>query len=94
MRRLLLFGSWVPVALWAASLIYVRQYEGWGAWAAAPLLLPSLALSAAWAAAGLLLLAGDAVGGRPFDRRVLGATLVGGFVILYYTLRYLARPTG
>lgn len=37
--------SWIPVALYVATSIYVQQYDGWGAWAAAPMFLIPLAAS-------------------------------------------------
>ena len=45
MGRLFVTISWVPLAIFVATSIYVRQFDGWGAWAAAPLLLLPLAVS-------------------------------------------------
>ena len=45
--------SWVPVAFFAGTWAYVGRYDGWGAWAAAPLLLLPIGLSAAMAGVGL-----------------------------------------
>jgi hypothetical protein len=54
-RRAFLRSCWVPPALWAATVLYLRPYDGWGAWAAAPLLLPSLIMSAVWGVFGVIL---------------------------------------
>ena len=43
--RIFISISWIPLALFVATWVYIRQYDGWGAWAAAPLIIPSLALS-------------------------------------------------
>jgi len=37
--RLLIGLCWVPVASLAGLMLYVRQFDGWGRWSAAPLLL-------------------------------------------------------
>lgn len=90
-RRALIRSCWVPATLWVATLLYIRPYDGWGAWAAAPLLLPSLVLGVAAGACGGLLL-GRAIARRlPLDRAVLAATLLGAAPAQYYGLRWLAR---
>lgn len=43
---------WVPVACLVAVEAYARGFDGWGAWATAPLFLLPLALSVAIAGAG------------------------------------------
>ncbi|MDX1396239.1 MAG: hypothetical protein R3195_17800 [Gemmatimonadota bacterium] len=42
--------AFVPAITFVVLLIYVRGYDGWGAWAAAPLLLvpPVVSLPIAW----------------------------------------------
>jgi hypothetical protein len=85
---------WVPPALWAATLLYLRPYDGWGAWAAAPLLLPSLVMSAVWGILGVTLLGKAAIRDRRPDVPVLVATLLSGAAALYYTLRYILRSAG
>jgi len=47
--------SWIPAATWIGMRAYVGQYDGWGAWAAAPLLLVPVAVSAVFVGIGLLL---------------------------------------
>jgi hypothetical protein len=70
-----------------ATLWYLRGYDGWGAWAAAPLLLPSFVLSAVWGCAGLVLSGRSLVRTRQLDVPLLLATVVSGVPALYYTLR-------
>ena len=91
MRSVFVKGCWVPIALWIATLIYIEPYDGWGAWAAAPLLVPSGLLSLFWGAVGAGTLAYHAVRKRPLDVPVLSATLTGGVVIGYYVVRQLLR---
>ncbi len=43
---------WLPAACLVAVELYARGFDGWGAWATAPLFLPPLILSLAIAAAG------------------------------------------
>ena len=47
---------WVPAAAWIGAREYVTRYDGWGRWAAAPLLLAPVALSALFVGAALFLL--------------------------------------
>lgn len=90
-RRVFIRASWVPLALWVGTLLYLRRLEGWGAWAAAPLLLPSFALSLWWGCLGVVLLGRAVLRDRRADFPVLAATLVSGAAALYYILRYLVR---
>ena len=48
--------SWVPVMAWVCASSVVDRYDGWGAWAAAPLLLLPVALSALFVGVGLLVI--------------------------------------
>jgi hypothetical protein len=93
-RRTFVRSCWVPAALWVATLLYIRPYDGWGAWAAAPLLLPSVLLSAAWGLLGISLLGRAVTRRQPVDLAVLAATAVGSAPVLYYTLRHLLRSAG
>jgi len=45
---------WLPTISLVAVEFYVRNFEGWGAWATAPLFLLPLVLSAVIAFAGIL----------------------------------------
>lgn len=44
---------WVPIACLIAVEIYARTFEGWGAWATAPLFLLPLVVSLAIAGGGV-----------------------------------------
>jgi hypothetical protein len=48
------FLCWVPAAAWIWARVEVDRYDGWGAWAAAPLLLVPVAVSALFVGVGLL----------------------------------------
>jgi hypothetical protein len=93
-RRWFLASSWLPPAIWGATLVYLRPYDGWGAWAAAPLLLPSVWLAAAWLGVGLLLLVRNAVREGALDLPLLVATVTGGAALIYYTAAYWLRQAG
>lgn len=47
-RRLYVAFSPTPLLLFALLLVYMGTLEGWGAWAAAPMILPTRAESARW----------------------------------------------
>ena len=50
--RGLMWSFWIPVASLIGIELYVGNFDGWGAWAAAPLFLVPLVLSVAVAGAG------------------------------------------
>lgn len=43
--KIFAYICWIPLALWIAANVYVSRFEGWGAWAAAPVLVGPLVLS-------------------------------------------------
>ena len=47
------FACWIPLLLWIGLDAYVSRFEGWGQWAAAPILLIPLFASAAFSIFGL-----------------------------------------
>lgn len=93
-RRWFLATCWLPPAIWGATLVYLRPYDGWGAWAAAPLLLPSVGLAGTWLAVGLLLVVRSAVRSGAIDLPLLGATVTAGAAMIYYTVAYWLRQAG
>jgi hypothetical protein len=48
--------SWVPLATFVTAQLYLDRFEGWGRWAAAPMLLVPVALSSAFVGWGVLML--------------------------------------
>jgi hypothetical protein len=44
--------SWVPLGAFVAANLYVDEFEGWGQWAAAPVLLGPVLLSAVFVVIG------------------------------------------
>jgi hypothetical protein len=86
-RRPFLWLSPLPLVLWALGLRYLAHLEGWGAWgAAAPVLLPVLALSAVLGGWGLVLLWRARRRGEPLGRLAL-ATLTASTVAVYHGVR-------
>ena len=90
-RRLLLRTCWLPPALWAGAQLYIDQYDGWGAWAAAPVLLPAVMLSMGMGAAGLVLLMLVRRRARAWDVPLLAATAVSSSVIAYLVVENALR---
>lgn len=56
-------ASWIPVATFIAAQLYVDRFDGWGAWAAAPILLAPVAISAGYVGAGVLVVRRERDGG-------------------------------
>jgi len=51
-RAVFVRTSWFPLATFLAARLYVGGFEGWGQWAAAPVLLGPVFLSGAFLLAG------------------------------------------
>ena len=58
------WASWIPLVTFVAAQRYIDQFEGWGAWAAAPILLGPVFVSAAYVLAGVLVLRAERDLGR------------------------------
>lgn len=84
---MLIATCWVPAATWYLTSVYLRQYDGWGAWAAAPLLLPALCLSLGLGIAGFVGVGISYRRTHRLDVPLLAASLVAASVILYLLAR-------
>ncbi len=85
-RQIFLLTSWIPLASLIALLRYVKRFDGWGAWGAAPLFLPVIGLSAIMGLVGIVLYFRQLRNGHR-DFRLLAATLLAGSVAFYYFIR-------
>jgi hypothetical protein len=85
-RQRFLLTSWIPLACLAAVLWYLKQFDGWGSWGAAPLFLPVISLSAIAGLLGIVLCFRQWRNGHR-DFRLFAATLLAGSVALYYCIR-------
>jgi hypothetical protein len=81
---------WVPAALWIWARAVAGRYDGWGAWAAAPLLLVPVAVSFLFVGTGFLLVGRPVRGGR--HRGDWIAIGVAALPVLWIALRILAAP--
>ena len=89
-HRIYLRVAVLPALLWAAALWYLTRLEGWGAWgAAAPVLIPVLALSAVLGLVGVALVWRAWRHGEPVRALVL-ATATASVVAMYYAVRGVA----
>ena len=52
--RIFRWTSWIPLATFVTAHLYVDRFDGWGAWAAAPILLIPIVISAGYMLAGVL----------------------------------------
>lgn len=53
MLTLFVWTSWIPLTALVAVDLYVDRFEGWGQWAAAPLLLAPVILSGVFVLVGV-----------------------------------------
>ncbi len=88
-RRIFLWTSPLPPVLHLLALWYVGRFDGWGAWAAAPLLLPAILLSAGMFLTGIAFWYQGRGSGR--NPRLIAATVLAGSVALFYLFRALSR---
>jgi hypothetical protein len=56
LRKIYLYTSWFPLAMFIAAYIYLETLDGWGQWATAKAVIASLTLSLFYTLAGLFML--------------------------------------
>ena len=88
-RRIFLWTASLPLVLHLLAMWYVGRFDGWGAWAAAPMLLPAIILSAGMFVSGIALWHRRRRNGH--DPLLLAATFLAGSVALFYFIRALSR---
>jgi arsenate reductase len=76
----------LPLVLLALISIYVKQFDGWGAWAAAPLLIPPFILSFVQGLWGILLIRQAKREDVP-QRKLMSATLLAGSLAILAILK-------
>jgi len=86
--RIFRFISWIPIAVWIATEMYTRGFEGWGQWAAAPMFLVPVVLSAAMVPVGLRLCRDQSRAAGPI-RPTAVATLLAAVPALWFLARAL-----
>jgi len=82
--------AWTPIAVWIATEIFTRGFEGWGRWAAAPMFLIPMVLSAALIPVGLRLCRDQHRAEGPV-RPTAVATLIAAAAALWFLARALYR---
>jgi ABC-type spermidine/putrescine transport system permease subunit II len=75
----------MPPLVLIATFIYISQFDGWGAWAAAPMLLIPIIFSAVIGSYGLLLLYSRNRLGEPLFKLTLN-TLLAGSPVLWFLI--------
>ncbi len=75
--------SWVPIVSFGIATIYVKSFDGWGAWAAARVLILPVLLSAVFGAVGIFVIICASRGGRVPARLIL-STLLSGCISLWF----------
>ena len=73
----------MPLASLAIAFWYVNRFEGWGAWATAPIFLPVIGFSAIMGLAGLVLWLREWRNGRRAFGLLMAALLAGSVSILF-----------
>lgn len=80
--------SWLPLAALLAGFAYVGRYDGWGRWAAAPLLLVPVFLSALMALFGAVVCRREADAGGVTKPTALAAVLAA-IPLIWFMIRAL-----
>jgi len=76
-------ACWIPLLLWIGLSAYVSRFEGWGQWAAAPVLLIPLFTSAAFSLYGLAGVLLNYHRQRSVAKRDIFATLACSLPVMY-----------
>lgn len=84
-------ASWIPLVGFVGVWLYIRQFEGWGGWGAAGLILIPLLASVIMCCIGLGLIVSARAGRRP-AKTLLIATLLSGVPLLFIGLRMIIAP--
>lgn len=82
-RKVFIALCWLPPATWLLSMEYIRSYDGWGAWAAAPLLLPPVVLSVGLGLAGFIAVIAEFRHTGRVDGPLVAASALAASVIVY-----------
>ena len=85
-RKIFIFLSPLPLVFFVLLLIYVNQFEGWGAWAAGPMLIPPIILSFMMGVWGVLLIWQAKREDVP-EGKLFWATLLAGSLAIWVALR-------
>lgn len=86
-RRTFLWMSWLPPVLYGLGIAYIERFEGWGQWAAAPVLLPALVASLVLGVVGALLILSALREERRLDWTLVAGTALASSVVLYLWAR-------
>lgn len=78
----------LPLLLFGIAWWHVNQFEGWGQWAAAPMLILPIAFSFLVGSWGVTLIVQERLARQPITHLVLG-TLLGGSVVVIAIVRWL-----
>jgi len=81
--KLYITFSWLPLALFLSALVYVNQFDGWGAWAAGQVLIYPLILSMIMGSLGIIMIVVSARKNVVATRLIL-ATLLSGCTGLWF----------
>ena len=83
------FACWIPGLLWIGLDVYVNRFEGWGQWAAAPILLIPLLASAVFILIGLTVVWSRYRRQRSISKIDALATFVSGLPVMILVLEKL-----
>ncbi len=85
------FACWIPLLPWIGLDAYVSRFEGWGQWAAAPILLIPLFASAAFSILGLAGVLSNYHSQRSVAKSDIFATFVSGIPLIIACIANLMK---
>jgi hypothetical protein len=87
-RKIFIYTSWLPLAMYIAAYYIILKVDGWGQWASSQLFIPSLLSSFVYSVIGIYLLTmkPNHVG---MTRHFLFSLLLSSSVALWFFVRYI-----
>jgi hypothetical protein len=87
-KKIYLYTSWLPLAMFISAYFHLGILDGWGQWAGGKVVIPALILSLIYTLVGLLIVFIQ-FNKVAVSKTLLFSILLSGSVILWFIARYV-----